>query len=71
MHGLRAHAYIGSNDGKGISLIEKRGPQLSLPDVESSYQGGQHVGCSRIGSLVGECLQTVEELGRRWDLVGQ
>lgn len=62
MHGLRGHAYIGSDDGKGISLIEKRGPQVSLADVESSYQCGQHVGCSRVGGLVGEVLQRVQEL---------
>ncbi len=62
MHGLRGHAYIGSNDGKGISLIKKRGPQVSLPNVESSYQCGQHVGCSWVGGLVGEVLQRVQKL---------
>jgi hypothetical protein len=62
VHGLRGHAYIGSNDGKGISLIKKRGPQVSLPNVESSYQCGQHVGCSWVGGLVGEVLQRVQKL---------
>ena len=63
MHGLGAHAYVGGDYGKGVSLIEKCGPQVSLPDVESSYQCGQHVGCSRVGGLVGQRLQGVEEFG--------
>ena len=59
MHGLGAHAYVGGDYGKGVSLIEKCGPQVALPNVESPDHCGHHIGCGRIGGLVGQRFQGV------------
>jgi hypothetical protein len=44
---------------------------VALPNVESPDHCGHHVGCGRIGCLVGQRLQGVEEFGCWRDTVIQ
>jgi hypothetical protein len=63
VHGLGAYAYVCGDDGEGVPLSQKCGPEVALPDIQSPDHCGHHVGCCRIGGLVGQRLQGVEEFG--------